>query len=248
MEILTNRKTVAGRTTILFFTTLIVLLAGAVNSAAAGSVEEVFKKSFPQIPVEQISETPVKGVYEVLVGNQILYYAPESDCLLIGAMVTKEGKNLTEEKIQKVIAAKAKDLPLDLAIKIGKGPRRVIEITDPDCPYCRRASEFFSGRSDVTRYVFFYPLPFHKDAEAKVRYVLCAKDQGKAYEEAMTGKLDDMKFKPCKGAGAEEILAKQREVASRLGLSGTPFFLIGDEAVFGADIPRIESLLQSKSR
>jgi len=29
-------------------------------------------------------------------------------------------------------------------------------------------------------------------------------------------------------------------------LSGTPFFLVGDQAVFGANIPRIESLLKSK--
>ncbi|ABC78585.1 thiol:disulfide interchange protein [Syntrophus aciditrophicus SB] len=245
MEMFTNRMAAARRTKILFMA-LVMLLACAVSSAAAGSVEEAFKKSFPQIPAEQISETPVKGIYEVLVGNQILYYAPESDCLIIGAMVTKDGKNLTEEKIEKVIAAKAKDLPLDSAIKIGRGPHRVIEITDLDCPYCRKASAFFSGRSDVTRYVFLYPLSYHKDAEAKVMYVLCAVDQGKAYEEAMKGKLDDMKFKPCKDARAEETLKNHREIVSRLGLSGTPFFLIGDEAVFGADIPRIESLLKSK--
>lgn len=91
MEMFTNRMAAARRTKILFMA-LVMLLAGAVSSAAAGSVEEAFKKSFPQIPAEQISETPVKGIYEVLVGNQILYYAPESDCLIIGAMVTKDGK------------------------------------------------------------------------------------------------------------------------------------------------------------
>lgn len=232
---------------ILFSLTLVTFFfLGAANSAAAGAVEDAFKKSFPRVPAERFSETPIKGVYEVQVGNEILYYAPESDCLLLGEMVTKEGKNLTQERIRELVVAKAKNLPLDQAVKIGKGPQRVIEVTDPDCPYCRKASAFFAGRSDVTRYVFFYPLPFHKDAEAKALYVLGAKDKGKAYEEAMTGKLDDMKFKPVKDARVNETLKKHKEVAALLGLSGTPFFLIGDQAVFGANIPQIESLLKKK--
>jgi len=254
MEMYGYKKVSGSLMKILFSVMLIMLLiTGAVNSAAAGALEDAFKKSFPRIPAERFSETPIKGVYEVQVGNEILYYAPESDCLLLGDMFTKEGKNLTQEKIrelvaakEKIVAAKAKNLPLDQAIKIGKGPQRVIEVTDPDCPYCRKASAFFSGRSDVTRYIFFSSLPFHKDAEMKVRYILCAKDSGKAYEEAMTGKLDDMKFKPCKDARSEETLRKHKEITAQLGLSGTPFFLVGDQAVFGANIPRIESLLKSK--
>ncbi|OPY14911.1 MAG: putative thiol:disulfide interchange protein DsbC precursor [Syntrophus sp. PtaU1.Bin005] len=230
----------------LFIALSILALPGGQALAAERSPNEAFKKSYPQIPAERISETAIKGVYEVIVGNEILYYAPETDCLLLGEIVTKEGKNLTREKIRELIAAKAKNLPLDSAITIGTGPHRVIEITDPDCPYCRQASAFFAGRTDVTRHIFFYPLPFHKDAEAKALYVFCAKDWGKAYEEAMTGKLDSMNFQRCGDSRAEETLRKHKEVATRLGLTGTPFFLIGDSAVFGANIAEIENLLKSK--
>jgi len=246
MENYRNRRRTENRSKLFFMALVTLLLMATEVSAAGGSPEEAFKKSFPQIPAERISETSIKGVYEVIVGNEILYYAPEPDYLLLGEMVSKDGKNLTQEKIRDLIATKAKNLPLAQAIKIGKGPHRVIEITDPDCPYCRQASTFFAGRTDVTRYIFFYPLPFHKDAEAKALYVFCAKDKGKAYEEAMTGKLDNLKFQPCKDAQAEETLKKHKEVATRLGLSGTPFFLIGDSAVFGANIPQIENLLKSK--
>lgn len=246
MGIYRDQSRTGNRSRLLFWALVILLLMGTEVSAAVGSPEEAFKKSFPQIPAERISETAIQGVYEVIVGNEILYYAPGPDYLLLGEIVAKDGRNLTQEKIRELIAAKARNLPLDQAIRIGKGPQRVIEITDPDCPYCRQASAFFAGRTDVTRYIFFYPLPFHKDAEAKALYALCAKDQGKAYEEAMTGKLDDMKFPPCGDVRAEETLKKHKEVATRLGLSGTPFFLIGDSAVFGANIPLIENLLKSK--
>jgi thiol:disulfide interchange protein DsbC len=59
----------------------------------------------------------------------------------------------------------------------------------------------------------------------------------------MTGKLDDMKFKPCKNATAEATLQKHKDVATRLGLTGTPFFLIGDQPIIGANIPLMEKLL-----
>jgi len=55
---------------------VLFLFWGAVNAVQAGTVEEAFKKSFPKVPGEGFSETPIKGVYEVQVGNEILYYAP----------------------------------------------------------------------------------------------------------------------------------------------------------------------------
>jgi predicted DsbA family dithiol-disulfide isomerase len=54
-----------------------------------------------------------------------------------------------------------------------------------------------------------------------------------------------MKFKICEGPQAKELLKAHRDVAARLGIRGTPFFFIdGQTAVFGADIPRLEKLLR----
>ena len=111
----------------------------------------------------------------------------------------------------------------------------MIEITDPDCSFCRKASEYFKTRKDVTRYVFLYPLSIHATAEAKIRYIFCAKDRVKAYEEAMTGKLDDMKFKPCDDAAVTQLAKTHKEICERLGISemGTPFFLIDEPGCQG---------------
>jgi thiol:disulfide interchange protein DsbC len=134
-------------------------------------------------------------------------------------------------------------------VKIGSGPHTVIEITDPDCPFCRKASDFFATRSDMTRYVFFYPIPeLHPKAEAKVRYILGAKDQAKAYEEAMTGKLDDMKFTPSDDAATVELFKIHKETGVKVGGAsiGTPLFLIDGQVVKGANIPQIEKILGAK--
>jgi thiol:disulfide interchange protein DsbC len=224
---------------------LCIILAGAPVRAA--TPEESFRKSFPNLRADSIRPAGVNGLYEVVSGSQVLYYAPGSEYLIYGPMVTREGKNLTEERVLEILEGGLKKVPIEKAIKIGSGPHKIIEITDPDCSYCRRAFAYLSGRNDVTRYVFFFPLPMHPNAPAKVRQIFCAEDRVKAYEEAMTGKLDDMKFTPCQTAAVEDLLKTHREIGERVGVTGTPLFLIDGQVVFGADIPRMEKLLGSKN-
>jgi len=64
----------------------------------------------------------------------------------------------------------------------------------------------------------------HKDAENKVKYVFCAQDKAKAYEEAMTGKLDDMKYEVCTKPEISDLLKVHKDTAAKLGISGTPSY------------------------
>lgn len=226
--------------------TLLVIVTSTPIQAA--TPEESFRKSFPDIPVESITPTAVPGLYEIVAGGRIAYYAPGSEYLILGEIVTKENKNLTQERTGEIIALKMKALPLEKALKIGSGPRTVIEITDPDCPFCRKASDYFATRNDVTRFVFLYPLPMHPKAEAKIRYIFCAQDRIKAYKEAMTGKLDDMKFTPCDDTAASELVNVHKEIGRKIGIEslGTPLFLIDGQAIQGANMPQIEKILGNK--
>jgi len=162
----------------------------------------------------------------------------------------KGGRNLTEERLEALeqkrlsaMAQKLKGLPLDKALKMGSGKNIVIEITDPDCTFCREAARFFQGRTDVTKHIFFFPLPMHKDAEPKIRYILCAKDKAKAYQDAMSGKLDDMKFQVCNDSDVDALIKVHGEATTQIGVTGTPLFFINGQPVMGANIPLIEKLL-----
>ena len=231
------------------FLTLCVLLVIAIGAPLqAATPEESFRKNFPNIPVESITPTDIPGIYEVVAGNRVAYYIPAKEYLIVGEIITKEKKNLTQERNAEVLAKKFKDLPLDNAMKIGTGSHKVVEVTDPDCPYCRKASDYLATRKDITRYTFLYPLSMHPNAEAKIRYIFCAKDRAKAYEEAMTGKLDEMKFKACDDAAVTQLVKTHKEVCEKLGVSemGTPFFLIDNQFVRGANIPQIEKILGAR--
>ncbi|MGV8057076.1 MAG: DsbC family protein [Smithellaceae bacterium] len=224
---------------IIFF---LLILPGCV-AAKNDSPEETFKKNFPGRSFESIVPTSVKGVYEVYTGNQIFYYAPEANILIYGHIVSKEGISLTRESYLKKMAPKMAQLPLDSALKIGKGKNVIIEFLDPDCFHCRESYKFFSPRKDVTVHVFFYPLSLI--SEKKIRHILCSADQLKTYEEAMTGKLDNnVPLNACKDAKVEEVIKTHKKLAAQIGITSTPFFYFKEQAIGGFEAPVFEQLLK----
>jgi thiol:disulfide interchange protein DsbC len=198
-------------------------------------------------PVTDIKPTKIEGLYQVTVNGRIVYHHPESQLTLVGDLVTKEGKSLTAEertRNESVLAVQGKkllDANLDKALKIGNGKHIIVEITDPDCPYCRKLDTLLKGK-DVTRYVFFMPLPIHPAASAKVEYILGAADRQKAFEEVFRGDYDS---KPLPSAGADKSLAKaQYDLTGRIGIGGTPLLWVDGEFVHGFNAHRIEELLK----
>jgi len=215
----------------------------------ASKPEAALNKAFPQIKVDSITESQITGLYEVISGQNVFYFYPEKDLLVVGDMYTPAGQNITGEKkrdlkakFQEKALEKLKDLPLEKAVKVGNGPKKVIEFTDPDCPYCRKASEALKNRTDVTRYIFLTPLA-HPNAITKVHYILSSKDQEKAYHDMMEGKpvtASSKEYSKAVKDQAEEFMS----IAKSLAIDGTPTFFINGQQVVGADIDRINSLLK----
>lgn len=136
----------------------------------------------------------------------------------------------------------ASDLDFARALKIGSGPKIVVEFTDPDCPYCRTASRYLDGRRDVTRYVFFFPLARHPRAKEKVRYILSQKERERAYHQVMSGAMDGATPLPSTPRG-DKLQEEQFAIATRAGVTSTPTFMISGRIVSGFDRARIEELL-----
>jgi thiol:disulfide interchange protein DsbC len=209
-----------------------------------GAEAESLRKNFPNLRVDRVGESPVKGLYEVVAGNQVFYFSPDG-YLMFGELWSKEGKNLTAAVREKVLADRVKNIPLDKALKIGSGAHQVIEFTDPDCPFCRKVDEFLAKRTDVTRYIFFFPLrKIHPEAEMKARYILAQKKQEHAFREVFSGSLDG-KPVPYEENGSTK-LEEMEKVAQAVGVQGTPAIWIDGTPVNGADIPRISALLAGK--
>jgi thiol:disulfide interchange protein DsbC len=207
------------------------------------STEEKFKKSFPKNNFESITPTTINGVYEVYTGNQIYYYMPKDDVILYGSLISKDGVNITRESSLKKMAQKMSKLPLDSALKIGNGKTAVVEFMDPNCYHCRQAYKFFSQRQDVTLYVFFFPLS--KESGDKIKHILCSKDAVKTYDDVLNGKLDNKApLNICTDKKVDETVKTHMQLASQIGVSGTPLFYIKGQVVNGFDPPVVEKLLK----
>jgi thiol:disulfide interchange protein DsbC len=225
---------------------MIAIIAGFFFTAtAAGGAdltpEASLKNNFPNIKVERLQPTSIKGVYEAITDKGLVYYAPEAECLIAGDIITKQGKNISQQRRDEILMERVKTIPLDKALKIGAGRHKVIEFTDPNCSYCRKAFQVLATKEDMTRYIFFFPLS--KASADKVQHILCATDRVGAYKEAFSGQLDKKTLMPCESAEVTTLMKAHREQAMRLGIEGTPFFIIDGHIVAGADIPAIEKLL-----
>ena len=141
--------------------------------------------------------------------------------------------------------ATAAEFDFSKAITIGSGPKIVVEFTDPDCPFCRKASKYFEGRTDITRHVFFYPLARHPKAKEKAQYVLSMPDKAKAYHDVMSGKMDSI---PLLGTTSEgqRLQEQQVEIAKKSKVGATPTFMINGRIIEGFELKKIEDALGGK--
>ncbi|MCG6551364.1 MAG: DsbC family protein [Candidatus Magnetominusculus sp. LBB02] len=223
----------------------VLMCVAFVQTAWADPVEDKIREIFPDVKPDSVKETPIKGLYEVIKGSEIVYFDPVTGYLIFGEIISpKDKKSLTAERKQQLRAAKIKDMPLDKALKIGSGKNTVIEFTDPDCPFCRKAGVFLAGRSDITRYVFLFPIvQLHPKSPEKAKFILCAEDKKKALEDVMAGKHDNDALELCSDPKIDELLAAHKAAGDAAGVAGTPLLVINGTVVDGANMPLIEKLL-----
>jgi thiol:disulfide interchange protein DsbC len=163
-----------------FFKFIVLILTGLVFQTAFAQGEEAFirktlKERMPHIhPIDEIKRTPMPGLFEIRVDTSEIYYTDASANFLIqGHLIdTKNQRDLTEERIQKIMAVDFKSLPFKDAIVIvrGKGERKMAMFEDPNCGYCKRFERELQNIDNVTVYLFLYPI-LGKDSEDKSKAI-----------------------------------------------------------------------------
>lgn len=136
-----------------------------------------------------------------------------------------------------------KEIPLHDAIRVGTGPKVVVEIADPDCRFSRRMARYWALRKDVTRYIFLIALKNHPDAAQKARYILSSPDRAAAYQQVFNGSLDFDEKLSERSYDDHGALKRHQAVATRLHVVGTPTYLLYGTRVNGARVKELERLL-----
>jgi thiol:disulfide interchange protein DsbC len=231
---------------IIFIFSMLFILVNWVSAFAITSKESpvaAIKRFFPKLKYKSIAKMGIDGLYEVNTGERIIYFYPKKGYIFVGEIFTKDGRNLTTESMEEEKYKLLTPQDLKKAIKIGNGKNVVVEITDPECPFCRKMHAYWSMRPDVTRYVFFKPLDIHPDARKMAEYILAASDPIKAMFEVYCGALDNKKDILDKVYNDKGILEAQKAVVDKLQVTGTPSYWINGKFVNGANVPLIESII-----
>ncbi len=145
------------------------------------------------------------------------------------------------------------------------GDVTLIEFFDYRCGYCRQAAASLEALIDTDDgvKVVFKDLPIlGEDSERAARAALASREQG-AYERfhfalmrtedfseqgllhlAETNGLDAARLlEDMNGPDVSRIIEENRELAARIGVTGTPLFIIGDKAIPGAiELEKLQAL------
>jgi thiol:disulfide interchange protein DsbC len=222
------------------------LLALGLAAAALAQEPAIRKNLAERLPqmgkIDEVTKTPMPGLFEVRVGTDLYYTDAEGNFLLHGQLIdTKRQVNITEERQDKLLAIDFAALPLKDAFTIvrGNGKRKIAMFEDPNCGYCKRFERDMQKVDNVTVYLFLYPI-LGPDSMEKSRNLWCSRDRAKAWQDWMV--RDTL---PAAASCDAAALARNVEFGRKHKINGTPTMVFADGTRVPGAVPaqQVEKLL-----
>jgi len=176
------------------------------------------------------------------------------------AFITENGKVITgfrEREIERALGIEHKvdisKIDLSKAVQVGSGKgKKIIVVTDPTCPFCKRACNalrHYAEEGKATFYVYF--LPVHGEASKRaIEFIFSQPEETRAevLAKIFEGKLRiPANFKPT--SEAEKLFKENLMEANKTGATATPTFIPPDGKVIeGARISKIETAIKEKQK
>jgi thiol:disulfide interchange protein DsbC len=213
---------------------------GDIESGGIESLKKAFTNRIPGLEITQVKETPIQGVFEVVVGAQVVYTDVNARFIIEGDLVDLATKrNFTEES--RAVIRKTKIEELGEKNMIVYTPETVSHtitvVTDIDCPYCRRLhgemDEYMKSGVKV-RYIFM-PLKGQGDYDTTVS-VWCSDDKNLALDMAKSGSEVEK-------ASCDNPIQRHLNLARQLGVRGTPAIILENGDMLPGYVP-VKKLVQ----
>jgi thiol:disulfide interchange protein DsbC len=200
------------------------------------AIEAKIRLMAPNAPTIAISETPIDGVLQVQLSNEIYYATSDAKYLIAGRIIDMDTQvNLTDQ----AKAGIRKDLltNLDASQQISFTPtspvHELMVFTDIDCGYCRKLHsqiEGYMAAGIAINYMAFPRAGVGSHSYDKFVSVWCADDQRAALTDAKAG--NEPEPKQC-----ENPITEQYDLGRALGVSGTPALVTPDGTLIPGYMP-----------
>jgi len=210
------------------------------NEEATGILKELIKTEFK---ILEVREAPLEGLWEVVseVGQDrmIIYIDKNSKFIFTGQILDRQTKkNLTLDRLKEFRKLDPDRLPLENAIPMGEGKRKLYVFTDPQCHFCSQLHEELKLVKDLQ--VFFFLFPLNPASYEKAKAIWCSQDRLKALEESYQGK------EPAPSSCSVSAIDRNLELGKRLLITSTPTLLFqSGKVIEGYLLPdALENLLK----
>ena len=237
-----------------YFKSLLLALLAALSLSALAQEAVIRKNMAARLPqlkaIDEVRKTDIPGLFELRVnGTEIYYTDAQANYLIEGNLIdTRNRRNLTEERVDKLTAIKFETLPLKDAFTIvrGNGERKMAVFEDPNCGYCKRFERDLQKVDNVTIYLFLYPI-LGADSTEKSKALWCAKDRVLAWQDWM---LRDQNAPAAAAMCDTSALARNVELGHKHKITGTPTLLFtnGTRVPGAVDSKKVEQMLSDAAK
>ncbi len=214
----------------------LLMLSSQATQAGPKEIRQQLKQAMPGLEIKAIRKSPIKGLYEIEVGMQIVYATDDGKHLVVGKIIkVKNKENLTEKRQQALLANMVNGLPEDLMIiiKPKKVKRTLTIFTDVDCPYCAKLHEEVPELVKAGVRIRYLLYPRNGPATPTFRKsvaVWCSKDRIKAIGMAKRG--EKLEYREC-----DNPVMKNYSLGRHIGITGTPTIILEDGSMLGGYMP-----------
>ncbi|MGL4767679.1 MAG: DsbC family protein [Formosimonas sp.] len=200
----------------------------APTSAQETELAKTFELKFDGAKVASVRKTPFNDVYEVVLknGNEIVYTNAATEYVMMGHLLSStDRRDLTQERQDELNVIDFSTLPLSQTFKLvkGNGSRKIALFEDPNCGYCKKFRKTLESFNDVTLYTFAVDI-LGADSTLKAKQLLCAPQPAESWDDWMLHGKIPSDVSSCDTS----VLAKNKALAEKLGITGTPTVFLED--------------------
>lgn len=220
--------------------TLLGLTAQAQETAGTPQSEittAMYELTGQNVAADSITESPMQGVYQVDLGNRIVFVSKVGEHLMLGDVFdTTRRVSLSEEIKQAKAVAIIEDIQeSEMIVFEPEVTKRTITVyTDVDCAYCRKLHKEVPTLVEngvKVRYLWFPRSGLNTPSYDKAVSVWCAEDQLTAMNDAkLHNKIANASCTP-------NPVASQYSSGNRIGVRGTPTIVVDDGTIIGGYLP-----------
>ncbi len=206
---------------ILFLTALLSVIGTNADPDQDSLLRKAISDVFPDVEITRVRPAPIPGLYEVMLGTDMIYLSEDGRYILQGDLIDLgDGINLSEQERASARKKILESVPASETIDFAPLAEQhtVYVFTDITCGYCRRFHSDMAELNDkgvAVRYLAFPRAGIDSESFKDMESVWCAADQNAAMTLAKQGE----QVTP---AQCDNPVQRQYELGESLGVRGTP--------------------------